>query len=284
MNRSLLAVATLTVLLSAGCGRLGVGLPSCETSPERPTTAVVLAAQAVPGAAYGPCINSLKLGWDEVSFDVESGEARISVGREFGSFLDVTLTPSCDVEDAVAVPSEIPGVERYEAVTRIDREIRVTLIPTGERPRIHALALAKDLAATTIHDRPVVFSVDEDVDFSVRQRVNQALFTDQYVWIINDLDTEEGTLELRRSAAGEGARGLGVHEALERIEDMTPDVSYRGQWYFVFAGGCITYDFDAKGRVADTIESDAAEAFGLYPNDELRDAARRSGFDLTGEQ
>ena len=35
-----------------------------------------------------------------------------------------------------------------------------------------------------VNERPVVFSIDDDIDFSVRTRVNKALFTDQFVWII----------------------------------------------------------------------------------------------------
>jgi hypothetical protein len=279
-----LTAAFVVALLAAGCGRLGVGLPNCETSPNSPTTAVVLSLQAVPTADYSPCINSLKLGWDEVEFRVESGLARLTIGREFSSFLDVRLTPTCEIGGAVEVPSELPDIDRFESVTQVSTEIRVTIIPTGERPRIHALALVRDeLAGTTVNHRPVVFTVDEDIDFPVLQRVNKALFTDQYVWIISDLDIEEDTLEMRMTPDGEGARGLRIGEALDRIEHMTPEASYRGQWFFVFNGGCITYDFDAAGRVAQTIEADAEEALGFYPNIELRRAARRAGYQLLDE-
>ena len=157
------------------------------------------------------------------------------------------------------------------------------MIPTGERPRIHALSLVKDLAGARIDGRAVVFTVDEEIDFSVRTRVNAALFTDHYVWIINDLDIEEETIELRRTTEGEGARGLSVHEAMDRIEDMTPEVSYKGQWYLVFNGGCITYDFDAEGTVATTVAEDAAQAIGLYPNAELREAGRNAGYEILEE-
>jgi hypothetical protein len=279
-RRMLIAVAGFA-LLGVGCGPVGLGLPSCETPPNNPTSAVVLAAQAVPEADYGPCVNSLKLGWDEVGFQVESGMVRLTIGREFDSFLDVRLTASCDVAGATAMSSGLPDIERYESVSEeVGSEIRVTLIPTGERPRIHALALARELSGMTVEDRPVTFTVDEDIDFSARQRVNKALFADQYVWIISDLDIEEDTLEMRMTPAGEGARGLSVDEALDRIEDLTPETSYRGQWYFVFHGGCITYDFDASGVVAQTIAKDVEDALGFYPNVELKRAARRAGYEL----
>lgn len=275
--RHVLAVLVLSLAV-ASCSRVGVGLPNCDTPPTRPSTAGILSLQAVPHAEFSPCIRSLKLGWDEVDFHVESGLARLRIGREFSRFLDVTLTPSCDIGDATQVPSGIAGVDRYEEITKVDPEIGVTLIPTGERPRIYALSLVDKLAGTTVNDRPIRFTVDEDIDYLARQRVNQALFTDQYVWIISDLDIEEGTLEMRGQQEGAAARGISVDEALDRIEEMTPEVSYRGNWYLIFDGGCITYDFDAHGAVAETIEQDVEEAIGLYPNEALREAARAAGF------
>lgn len=270
-------------LLSTACGRLGVGLPGCRTETSEPTSATVLALQAVPTAEYGPCLNSLKLGWDEVDYKVENGLATIEIGREFSPFLEVRLTESCDVGAAIPVPSGLSDVDRYEDIAEVAREIRVTIIPTADRPRIHSRTLAADLEGVSIEGRPVVFTVDENVDFEVRTRVNEALFTDDYVWIIDDLDMEEDTLEMRRTADGEGARGLSVDEAIDRIEDLTPEVSYRGEWYFVFDGGCITYEFNARGRVAETVAEDAEQAIGFYPNADLREAARRAGYELIDE-
>jgi hypothetical protein len=219
-----------------------------------------------------------------VDYRVESGKVTIEIGREMSSFLEVRLTETCDIDSASQVPSGMPDVARYEAIDQVGSEIRVTIIPTGERPRIHALMMAQDLEGIRAEDRPVIFTVDEEVDFSVLTRVNRALFTDDYVWIIDDLGTEEDTLELRRTADGEGARGLSVEEALHRIEDMTPEPRYTGQWYLVFKGGCITYDFDARGTVAETIAEDVEDAIGMYPNGELREEGRRHGYELIDEQ
>ena len=276
-RRTMIAVGALAIMVAA-CGRLGVGLPSCDTPFNNPEPATILALQAVPSADYAPCLNSLKLGWDDVEYEYESGLAKIEIGREFSSFLEVRLTESCDIGDAVPVPSDNPDVERFENITAVQSEVRLTLIPTGERPRIHALMLADEMTGLLLEDRPVSVTVDEDIDFSVRTRVNSALFTDDYVWIIDDLDVEEDTLELRRTADGEGARGLSVDEALDRMEDLTPEVSYRGEWFLRFNGGCITYDFDAEGTVAETLAADAAAAIGLYPNEQLREAGRRAGY------
>lgn len=278
MNKRLLLIIIGVVLMSSACGRVGLGLPACATGTDDPTAATVLALQAVPTADYAPCINSLQLGWDDVDYEIESGLATLEIGREFSAFLEVRLTESCDVGNAVEVPSEVEDLQKFEDIVKVDSTIRLTIIPTGERPRIHALTMAGEMEGIRIEGRPLMISVDENIDFSVRSRVNEALFTDDYVWIVSDLDIEEDTLELRRTADGEGARGLSVKEALDRIEDMTPEVSYVGQWYLVFNGGCITYDFDARGTVAETIEQDVHEAIGLYPNDELREAGRRAGY------
>ncbi|MCP4308001.1 MAG: hypothetical protein GY926_06460 [bacterium] len=287
MSRPLVTIVAALVLLSAGCGRLGLGLPACDTPPGDPSTASVITAQAVPRADYAPCLNSLKLGWDEVEFEVESNLMILEFGRtrefEFQSFLEVRLTPSCDVGDAVPVPSGMDDVERFDNIDQVVAGIGVTIIPDGERPRIFAQSLVDDLGGVRVEGRQVSFTVDTDIDFSVRSRVNKALFTDEFVWIINDLDIDEGTLELRSTPDGEGARGLEVDEALDLMEDTTPEVRYQGQWFYVFNGGCITYDFDAEGTLATTIEQDAVETIGFYPNAELREAGLQAGYDLVGE-
>ncbi len=283
MRERILPLLAVAVLMSGCSNRIELGLPACDTPPTDPSGANVLVAQAVPRAAYAPCINSLKLGWDEVELHVESGRASLEIGREFNSFLEVSLTETCDVSSATAVTSELEGVSAYEELTVIRPEIGVTIIPTGERPRLHALMLADQLAGTRLDDRPVQFSVDENIDFEVMTRVNDALFDDSYVWIINDLDVEEGTLEMRMTAGGEGARGLEVGSALDRLEDLVPEVAYEGQWFFVFEGGCITYDFDADGTVAATLAEDASEAIGFYDNAALIEAGRRAGYTLIEE-
>ncbi|MDJ0497525.1 MAG: hypothetical protein QNJ89_06830 [Acidimicrobiia bacterium] len=283
MRLRILLTVVMALLATACSNNITLGLPACDRPPTDPTGANVLVAQAVPRAAYAPCINSLKLGWDEVELNVESGRASLEIGREFSRFLEVSLTETCDVSSATPVDSSLEGASRYEDLTIVRQEIPIRLIPTGERPRLHALMLAEQLGGTRLDDRPVEFSVDENIDFEVRTRVNDALFDDQYVWIINDLDVEEGTLEMRMTADGEGLRGLTVGAALDRLEDLVPNVTYKGQWFFVFEGGCITYDFDAEGTVAVTLDQDAAEAIGFYDNAALIEAGRRAGYTLIEE-
>ena len=122
MSRRFVLAVGVVALVSAGCGRLGVGLPACDTVASDPTTASVLTLQAVPAADYAPCLNSLKLGWDEVDFEVERGLMTLEFGTkrelEFRSFLEVRLTPSCDIGDAIAVPSGMDGIDRFDDIPR----------------------------------------------------------------------------------------------------------------------------------------------------------------------
>ena len=281
-RKAVLAGVVMTLLLSA-CGRLGTGLPACDTPSNDPNSATVLTLQAVPEAAFSPCVNSIPLGWDEVEFDVESDLMRLELGREFSSFLEVRLTPSCDVSSATETASEVAGIARYESINEVKDEIRVALIPNAERPQIYARTLMEQLEGARVDDRPVTFTIEDDVDFSVRSRVNKALFTNDYVWILGDLDIDEGTLEMRATPDGEGWRGIEVDDALDLIEEMTPEVRYEGQWFFVFEGGCITYDFDAEGNVASTVAEAASAAIGFYSNAPLRDAAEDAGYRLVDE-
>ena len=141
MRKPVLAVVALAILV-AGCGSLGTGLPGCRAPIGDPNAATVLSVQAVPQAAYSPCLNSLQLGWDEVDFQVEKGLARLEFERNLDSFLEVRLTPSCDIGDATEVASEIEGISRYEDIYEVKEELRVTLVPESERPKIYAQTLA----------------------------------------------------------------------------------------------------------------------------------------------
>ncbi len=282
MSRRLLLLLVV-LLATTACSRLGTGLPACRTPASNPTGATVLSLQALPESEYSPCLNALPVGWEEVEFEVESGLVYLEFERNLDTFLEVSLTESCDIGDAVEVPSGMDGITRYEDVVAITDEIKVTIIPDGERTRIYAKGLAAQLDDLVVEDRPVRFLVDEDIDDSVRSRVNEAFFTDQFVWILNDLDIDEETLEMRATPAGEGKRGISVDDAVELIEDMTDEVQYSGEWYFVFDGGCITYEFDAEGALASSVAEDAEATIGFYSSADLRRAGRQAGYEIVDE-
>jgi len=107
----------LGVLLS-GCAELeSQSVPWCPR-PERNAAMVVLMAQAVPSAAYAPCISEFPAGWtfggarirhDRPEFWLDSDRAGIRA-------VTVTLARDCDVTKAVEVPQEAgePPMKRYE--------------------------------------------------------------------------------------------------------------------------------------------------------------------------
>ena len=271
MRRYVLAVLALTLALSA-CSNLGLGEASCLPPDRGVSAANILTIQAVPDAKYTPCLDELRLGWDTVEWFAEDGRAGFKITRSISPFLTATVTPSCDVTGATQVESEYEDIQRYEDIESHAVDIGITIIPSAERPLLAARLLVADLEGTEIDDRPVVFTIDENINQQVGHRVNFALLQDQYVWVMSELDAEEETVELRSNYPAATGRGVSIVRALELIDDSLPDVFYRGNWYFTFEGGCITYEFNASG--------DAEDALGFYPASVVVEVARRQGLDF----
>jgi hypothetical protein len=136
------------------------------------------------------------------------------------------------------------------------------------------------LAEVEIDNRPVTYTIDEAIDEPVGARVERALSQNDYVLILDEVDVENGTVQLSTNDAAATAHDLGPEEALNLIADLVPGVFYRGDWYFTFEGGCITYEFDATGSLAETIAEDAEDSLGFFPAHELRKFAEEQGFDI----
>jgi hypothetical protein len=279
MRRTLLTLVAVALALS-GCSNLGLGEAGCLPPERGVSSANILTIQSVPTAKYTPCLDELRLGWDTVEWFAEDGRAGFRISRSISPFLTATVTPSCDVSGATRVDSGLVDIERYEAIESQAEEIGVAIIPSAERPLLSSQLLVEQLDGTEVDDRPVIFTIDDNVDHQVGPRVNQALLSNQFVWVISELDAEEGTLELRSTDPGLIRRGITTTEALEVIEDTVPDVLYRGNWYFTFEGGCITYEFNAKGTLAATVAADAEDALGFYPASVVVEVARRQGLDF----
>ena len=274
-------MAALALVASACNSDLGLDQPECS---DKPLNTHVLAAQAVPTAKYTPCIEELRLGWDSVDWFARDGQAGIKFRRGVNPFLTVTVGESCDIAGADPAksghPPGYPDIERFEDVDFVPVLVKVAIVPLGDRSLESAEAIVERLGPEEVDDRRVVFTIDYDLDQEVGPRVARALASDQYVWIISNLDAEEKTVELRSNHSGVSGTRLSPEAALDLIEDNLPDLYYRGAWYFTFEGGCITYDFDAEGIVAITVADDADDAIGFYPAYELRKYARDAGFDI----
>ena len=279
--RRLLIVITLALVASGCATNLGMGEAACADSLGTDVaTATILNVQAVPTAKYTPCLDELRLGWDSVEGFAEDGEAGIRIMKSFETFLTVTVTETCDVSNAVAVDSGYEDIERFEDIELQPTNITILMIPSGQEPLSASRSLVRDLEAVEIDDRPVSYVIDLDLDQSVSSRLDLGLAEYDYVWVVDEVDAEERTVQLRSNNSAAAGHGLQPEHALELIEDVVPDVFYRGDWYFTFDGGCITYEFDAAGRLAETVAADADEALGFYPAQELREYAQDAGFNI----
>jgi membrane-associated phospholipid phosphatase len=92
-------------------GNLGAAAPTCGTGHS-----MILSAQAVPAAASLPCIAALPSGWSVGGADIASGKVRLWLNsdRAGGRAVTVTLTAACDTSGARQIPSDKPGMRRYE--------------------------------------------------------------------------------------------------------------------------------------------------------------------------
>lgn len=109
--------------LLAGCtvtaGDVGI-VPACERDGG-PTESVVLMAQGVPTAPVLPCVRLLPTGWRFNDLDVRNGTATFTLAsdRDGQRAVTVVLTRTCDVTGTTRVPSDQPGLTRYERVTQV---------------------------------------------------------------------------------------------------------------------------------------------------------------------
>jgi hypothetical protein len=278
-----LLILSVIALVASGCANtnLGLGEAACTDSVSGDVdTATVLNVQAVPTAKYTPCINELRLGWDSVNGFAEDGRAGFKIEDSHRTFLTATVTESCDLSDAVAVDSGHPDIERFEDIEQRSIDIKIVIVPSGEQPLSASRAYVDDLAGVEIDNRPVSYVIDDDLDQSVGSRVDVALSEYDFVWIVDEVDVEEGTVQLQSNNSAASGHSLRPEAALDLIGDVLPDVFYRGTWFFTFDGGCIAYEFDAKGRLAETVAADAEDALGFFPALEFRNAAQAAGFNV----
>ncbi len=81
-----------------------------------PGHAMILAAQAVPSAAFLPCIAALPSGWTTADPEIASGQASfvMNSGQAGLQTVTITLTATCDISGAQQIPSDQPGLRRFE--------------------------------------------------------------------------------------------------------------------------------------------------------------------------
>jgi tRNA A-37 threonylcarbamoyl transferase component Bud32 len=102
--------------------------PDCGTGHP-----MILAAQAVPSAAFLPCIAALPSGWTADGGQIASGRA--TFGLDFGQAglqtATITLTATCDMAGARQIPSGQPGMSQFERRISGSSDIRYYVFPGG---------------------------------------------------------------------------------------------------------------------------------------------------------
>ncbi|HET7243544.1 MAG TPA: hypothetical protein VFJ07_01815 [Streptosporangiaceae bacterium] len=117
---AVLAATFIAVQIGIGTvgpvGNLGAAAPSCGTGHS-----MILSAQAVPSAAMLPCIAALPSGWSVGGADISSGRVRmwLDSDRAGPRAITVTLTAACDSSGAHQIPSDQPGMRRFEHVVSL---------------------------------------------------------------------------------------------------------------------------------------------------------------------
>ena len=112
---AVLAITVVAVAIGvqtvAPVGNLGASAPGCGTGHS-----MILAAQAVPSAARLPCLAALPSGWSVGGADISSGKASLWLDsdRAGTAAITVTLTATCDTSGAQQIPSDQPGMRRFE--------------------------------------------------------------------------------------------------------------------------------------------------------------------------
>ena len=135
VRRVSLAAAMLAIFAVPTVFGIGLLLPRPATSaahaPDCGTGhTMILAAQAVPSAAFLPCIAALPSGWTTADAEIASGRASfvLDSGSPAGAggvrfvlgqpgqlqTVTITLTATCDIAGARQIPSDQPGMRRFE--------------------------------------------------------------------------------------------------------------------------------------------------------------------------
>ncbi len=183
VRRVTLAAAMLALFAVPTVFGIGLLLPtSAHSAPSSPTPdcgtshTMILAAQAVPSAAFLPCIAALPSGWTASGGQIASGRASFALnsgslagggGIQFmlgqpGQLqtVTITLTATCDISGAQPIPSDQPGMRRFERPLSLVpkySDIRYYTFPGGCATYQFAFAPGASPAMATAVDTAVAF-------------------------------------------------------------------------------------------------------------------------------
>jgi len=127
-----------------------------------PGHAMILAAQAVPSAAFLPCIAALPSGWTAADPEIASGQASfvLNSGQPGLQTVTITLTATCNISGAQQIPSDQPGMRRFErplSLVPAYSGVRYYTFPGGCATYQFAFAPGASPALATAVDSVVAF-------------------------------------------------------------------------------------------------------------------------------
>ena len=170
-----LAAAMLAIFAVSTVFGVGLLLPDTATTgvhvtlgavPRAPDCSpghtMILAAQAVPSAAFLPCIAPLPSGWTAAGPEIASGQASfvLNSGQAGLQTVTITLTATCDTAGAQQIPSDQPGMRRFERPLSLVPEysgVRYYTFPGGCATYRFVLAPGASPVVTTTVDTVVAF-------------------------------------------------------------------------------------------------------------------------------
>jgi len=152
----ILAAAMLALFVVPAAFGVSLLLPASNPSSRAPGCgtghAMILAAQAVPSAAFLPCIAALPAGWTAANAEIASGRAtfvlsddaaqepagalvlRIGSGQTGPAAVTITLTAACNTSGTRQIPSGQPGTRLFERPASLVpqySEVRYYTFPGG---------------------------------------------------------------------------------------------------------------------------------------------------------
>ena len=193
IRRVTLAAAMLAILAVTTVFGIGLLLPDTATTgvhvtlgatPRAPDCgtghAMILAAQAVPSAAFLPCIAALPSGWTAVDPEIASGRTSfvLNSGQAGLQSVTITLTATCDIAGAQQIPSDQPGMRRFERLLSLVPAysgVRYYTFPGGCATYQFVLAPGASPVVTTTVDSAVAFMPRSELVGYVRRTEGLAL-------------------------------------------------------------------------------------------------------------
>jgi hypothetical protein len=146
--------------------------PACGTDE-----VMVLMAQAVPSATAVPCLSALPTGWSLGGLRVRRGEAKfwLDSDQAGGHAVEVSLRPpdDCSVEDATEVPTDEPGMRRFEEIGQLPPGVETVRTYQAEGMCVRYrfdLDGDVDASATVALDASLAFQPREELVDAVERR------------------------------------------------------------------------------------------------------------------